>query len=110
MEAAQGQNPGKELNVRQTEALVRKLLEPADTPDPAPPSPQIEAHLRSLEARFRSTLSTKVSLERRSDGVVGWWSTFSAMTISTTSIGRSWATSRHESHVNLLPASSINSR
>jgi ParB family chromosome partitioning protein len=69
MDTALDQILARELNVRQTEALVRKLLEPpSEMPAVPPPSPQIESHLRSLEARFRATLSTKVSLERRTDG------------------------------------------
>lgn len=63
----------RELNVRQTEALVRSLLEEQEAAaaeeeaEPPEPSP-MEAHLRSLEERFRSTLGTKVRLDRRSDG------------------------------------------
>ncbi len=68
MEIALEQVLARDLNVRQTEALVRKLLDPAPESTPPSTSPQVEAHLRSLEARFRSTLGTKVSLDRRSDG------------------------------------------
>jgi ParB family chromosome partitioning protein len=58
----------RDLNVRQTETLVRKLLEPhTESIEPETP-PQLQPHLRSLEERFRSKLGTKVSLDRRSDG------------------------------------------
>lgn len=58
----------RDLNVRQTEALVRKLLEPSPAPaQPAPPAVD-NSYLRSLEDRFRSRLGTKVNLERRRDG------------------------------------------
>lgn len=56
------------LNVRQTEALVRKLMEPPATPAAPALSSPVEAHLRSLEERFRSKLGTRVSLDRRNDG------------------------------------------
>jgi ParB family transcriptional regulator, chromosome partitioning protein len=58
----------RDLNVRQTEALVRKLSEPSVAPVEPTPSPQVDSHLRSLEDRFRTRLGTKVSLDRRSDG------------------------------------------
>jgi ParB family transcriptional regulator, chromosome partitioning protein len=58
----------RDLNVRQTEALVRKLLETPAAPVEPTPSPQADSHLRSLEDRFRTKLGTKVSLDRRSDG------------------------------------------
>lgn len=55
------------LNVRQTEALVKRMLD--ETPAPPPQlDPQMKAHLRALEDRFRSSLSTKVSLARNADG------------------------------------------
>jgi ParB family transcriptional regulator, chromosome partitioning protein len=61
----------RDLNVRQVEALVRKMTDPLEeAPPPAGSklSPQIQVHLRSLEERFQSRLGTKVNLERRSDG------------------------------------------
>jgi ParB family chromosome partitioning protein len=58
----------RELNVRQTEGLVRKLLEPSTAPVEPTPSPSADSYLRSLEDRFRTRLGTKVSLDRRSDG------------------------------------------
>jgi ParB family chromosome partitioning protein len=59
----------RDLNVRQTEALVKRLLDPPpQKEETAPESPQIRAHLRALEERFRSTLGTKVSLDRKPDG------------------------------------------
>jgi len=67
MEAALEQVVDQELTVRQTETLVRRLLEPPPPPT-ATQSTQSQVHLRALEGRFRSTLGTKVSLERRQDG------------------------------------------
>ena len=52
----------QELNVRQTEELVRRLLGQSRTQVPKPPpSPET----RVLESRFREALGTKVSLVRR---------------------------------------------
>jgi ParB family transcriptional regulator, chromosome partitioning protein len=58
----------RDLNVRQTETLVRTLSEPSTAPVEPAPSPQADSHLRALEDRFRTKLGTKVSLDRRSDG------------------------------------------
>lgn len=59
----------RELTVRQTEALVKRMLDPQPEAEPEPPvSEQFRIHLRHLEDRFRSTLNTKVSLDRRNDG------------------------------------------
>lgn len=68
MEAALEQVVGRELTVRQTEALVRRLLQPPPPPPTSSESAQSQAHLAALEGRFRSTLGTKVNLERRQDG------------------------------------------
>ena len=62
----------RELNVRQTETLVRRWLEEPAAEEPAQeppnnPSPD-EAQLRFWENRFRDRLSTKVNLERKADG------------------------------------------
>lgn len=67
MEKALEQVTGRELTVRQTEALVRRLLQPAP-PGPAPEPAEVLAHQTALEGRFRSTLGTKVNLERKQDG------------------------------------------
>ncbi len=67
MEKALGQILGRDLTVRQTEALVRQLLSPPP-PVPATDEPALSPHLRSLEERFRTRLGTKVSLDRRTDG------------------------------------------
>ena len=49
----------QELTVRQTEALVRKLQQPAQVRKPSPrPSPEVQA----VEGRFREALGTKVRL------------------------------------------------
>jgi ParB family chromosome partitioning protein len=59
----------RDLNVRQTEALVRQLCAPAPVPAP-PPSEDadVQRHLEHLENRFRTALGTKVSLNRNQDG------------------------------------------
>jgi ParB family chromosome partitioning protein len=58
-----------DLSVRQTEVLVKQLLE-APPPPIAKPAidPHLQAHLNHLEDRFRSALSTRVSLNRNDDG------------------------------------------
>jgi ParB family chromosome partitioning protein len=56
----------QELNVRQTEELVRRLIgrqEKEEEPSRRP-SPEV----RELESRFREALSTKVSLKRKGKG------------------------------------------
>jgi ParB family chromosome partitioning protein len=53
------------LNVRQTEALVRRLAgERGERPAPAPPP----AHTLALENAFRESLGTRVSLQRNQAG------------------------------------------
>ena len=55
----------RELNVRQTEELVRRLSGQKPTPQPKPePAPEMVA----LEERLRERLGTKVSLNRRHKG------------------------------------------
>jgi ParB family chromosome partitioning protein len=60
----------RDLNVRQTEDLVRRLLGREEgeaqeaQPSEGPPSPET----RELERRFRDTLRTKVSLTRKGKG------------------------------------------
>jgi ParB family transcriptional regulator, chromosome partitioning protein len=55
----------QDLNVRQTEALVRRLSGERQTPPPPPPpAPQTQA----LESAFREALGTKVSLKRNPKG------------------------------------------
>ncbi len=58
------------LNVRQTEALVKRLLEapPSPTAAPLPEDAQQAAHWRELENRFRASLGTKVSLDHNKEG------------------------------------------
>lgn len=62
----------EELTVRQTETLVKQLLEPEtgeDEPEIVPDvDHQMQTHLTYLEDRFRSALGTKVSLTRNGDG------------------------------------------
>jgi ParB family chromosome partitioning protein len=56
---------GKDLSVRQTEELVRRLMaEPPPKKEKLPPSPEIQA----LEEDFRSTLGTKVNLYKSRKG------------------------------------------
>lgn len=52
------------LSVRQTEDLVRRLVEPPPTSPDRPRSPEVEA----LETRFRQALGTKVALNRSRKG------------------------------------------
>lgn len=68
MDGALGEVVDRELTVRQTEALVRRLLEPPPPPPTITESAESRAHLTALEGRFRSTLGTKVNLERKPDG------------------------------------------
>lgn len=60
------------LNVRQVEELVKQLAAPREEPaTPAPtraPSSEQTAHVRYLEDRLRSSLGTRVNLNRNEDG------------------------------------------
>ena len=56
----------QDLNVRQTEQLVRRLLGRQDEEER--PSQRPSPEVRQLESRFREALSTKVSLKRKGDG------------------------------------------
>ena len=59
----------RDLSVRQTEAMVKQWLEAPPAPAAKPAiDPQLLAHLSHLEDRFRSALSTRVSLNRNEDG------------------------------------------
>ncbi len=58
----------RDLTVRQTEALVRRLCAPPPEPEVEAADPELQSHLQHLENRFRSALGTKVSLSRNSDG------------------------------------------
>ncbi|MGC9469148.1 MAG: ParB/RepB/Spo0J family partition protein [Anaerolineae bacterium] len=51
----------KELTVRQTEALVRKLRGDAEA-SPPPPEPE-DPHIRALEQRFQTALGTRVRVK-----------------------------------------------
>jgi len=55
----------KELTVRQTEELVRRVVEGPD--EPRAKAPVVNPESRTLEAEFRRALGTKVSLKRRGD-------------------------------------------
>jgi len=52
----------KGLNVRETEALVRRMRESEERPGVAAPSPKDDPHIRALEARFSEALGTRVRL------------------------------------------------
>lgn len=68
MMRALGEVAKRDLNVRQTEELVRRLCVPAPEPAPVIVDPEIQHHLQHLENRFRAALGTKVSLSRNQDG------------------------------------------
>jgi ParB family chromosome partitioning protein len=55
----------KDLSVRQTEELVRRLLSEPPKEEPAKP---VDAETEALERQFRNTLGTKVRLYRSSKG------------------------------------------
>lgn len=59
----------RDLSVRQTEELVKRLLAETEAP-PAPPETTrtADANLSHLENRFRAALGTKVNLTRNQDG------------------------------------------
>jgi ParB family transcriptional regulator, chromosome partitioning protein len=64
---AAGQVVARQLNVRQTEELVRRLAEAADAAPEAEPAAAEDPdslHTRRLEDAFRAALGTKVSLSR----------------------------------------------
>ena len=56
----------RELNVRQTEELVRRLL--GLRREERRPTREMSPETRALESRFREALGTKVSLTRRGEG------------------------------------------
>jgi ParB family chromosome partitioning protein len=56
----------KSLSVRQTEELVRRLLEAKRHPSPS--KPRTDAHTKTLEDDFRRALGTKVELHRSKRG------------------------------------------
>jgi ParB family chromosome partitioning protein len=55
----------KDLNVRQTEELVRRLQ--AEPPPPKPAKP-VDPNSQALEEEFRETLGTKVTLQKNRKG------------------------------------------
>ncbi|MCX6045507.1 MAG: ParB/RepB/Spo0J family partition protein [Chloroflexi bacterium] len=59
----------EELNVRQTEALITRLLVPKVAPPAKPaPKPAAAEQLAYLENRFRTALGTRVQLNRSTNG------------------------------------------
>jgi ParB family chromosome partitioning protein len=65
---ALGEVVKRDLNVRQTEELVRRLCAPPPEAAPVVVTPEVQQHLQHLENRFRAALGTKVSLSRNQDG------------------------------------------
>lgn len=73
IEQALGVVAARELNVRQTEALVKRTLEAqavaaAEQADPPAQDEQARAQVAHMEERFRRALGTRVSLARNADG------------------------------------------
>jgi ParB family chromosome partitioning protein len=58
----------RSLNVRQTESLVKQLLQEPSAPVPEAEAIPLDAHLQHVENRFRDALGTRVSLNRNRDG------------------------------------------
>jgi ParB family chromosome partitioning protein len=59
----------RDLTVRQTETLAKKLLNETERPSAQLPADQeSQAHLVHMENRFRSVLGTRVALNRNADG------------------------------------------
>jgi ParB family chromosome partitioning protein len=72
IEAILPQVIAQELNVRQTEALVKQIVDAAATPppvdEPPPTAEPVDEQLGYLENRFRSALGTRVNLSRNANG------------------------------------------
>lgn len=58
----------KDLNVRQTEELVRRLLGLRRKDGEQRPAREVSPEMRALETHFRETLGTKVNLTRSGEG------------------------------------------
>lgn len=56
------------LSVRQTEALVRKLLEQGQNPEPHEPEPRIDPNIRSLQDDLSQRLGTRVEIRHGAAG------------------------------------------
>lgn len=56
------------LSVRQTEALVRKLLEQGQNPEPGEPEPRIDPNIRSLQDDLSQRLGTRVQIRHGAAG------------------------------------------
>ncbi len=65
MKSAAHQVRTRALSVRETEALVKRLLAPAAEPAPAPAK---DVHTREAEERLRVALGTRVAIKRRGKG------------------------------------------
>jgi ParB family chromosome partitioning protein len=68
MEEAASVIQQRALNVRQAEELVRKLLTPSPAASETVIDEEAQAQLAHLEDRFRSSLGTRVNLNRNPDG------------------------------------------
>lgn len=84
----------RELTVRQTEELVRRLLSAAEAPPAAEPAPRADPnalHTRNLEETFRAALGTKVALTRGPKGgklVISFFSDEELQTIYERIVGK----------------------
>lgn len=58
----------RSLSVRETEALVKKLIAPSQARQPAAGRPASDVHTRAAEDRMRFALGTKVRIIRRAKG------------------------------------------
>jgi ParB family chromosome partitioning protein len=58
---------GRNLSVRETEALVKKIAEGARPKEAAPPKP-VDVHTRAAEDRLRLALGTRVRITRKGAG------------------------------------------
>ena len=56
------------LSVRETEALVKRMLAPAKSAAAAPAAPSPDVHTRAAEERMRFALGAKVSIVRKGTG------------------------------------------
>ena len=56
------------LSVRQTEALVRKLLEQGQNPEPGQPEPRLDPNIRSLQDDLSQRLGTRVEIRHGAAG------------------------------------------
>jgi ParB family chromosome partitioning protein len=58
----------RQLSVRETESLVKKIVESGATSQPPPTPPPVDVHTRAAEDRLRLTLGTRVRIVRKRSG------------------------------------------